>query len=602
MKKKRLQSYMIEFIKIVIYCIIVSWKSSPFYTIIRFLCSIITPLTGLAVTFLGKYILDLLAGEAYINNSETMLIFFFLCLFLIAVIRLISGKFQEYCQMMHNEVVNQELSLKLMDKGINADLEFFDNPAFYNKLSAATMDIQHINMVLFNIISAFSAFITFAASISVLVRYDILYGVLMLAAGVPAGVSAVIYTKKLYFLSLSQIEGERKKGYVNSLATNRQYAPSVRLFSIGDLLKKRYSAVWETLFRERRKSIKLRSIVSCLLSFLPELVILYVGIDVSVKVLGKQAPIGDYSLYIGLVNQLWMGIYMLINAAVQIYDNQLRVNNFKSLDAFKNRIINNGRRKLDEIECIEYLNVTFTYPGNTSPSLKNVSFTVDKAEKIVLVGLNGSGKSTLIKLLLRFYDIDDGAIKINGVDIKEYDINDVRRNFSVYFQDDFNYCFSLRDNIAIADDAYASDERIIGALHESGSDDILRKAPGGLDTYLSRMFSETGIELSIGQGQKVALARAFFRRHTALILDEPSSSLDPKSEHELFEHLKILTDGKITIFTSHRLSNVSLADKIIVLDSGEVLEIGTQGELLKNKGRYAELFGYQRDKFVTVQT
>ena len=126
----------------------------------------------------------------------------------------------------------------------------------------------------------------------------------------------------------------------------------------------------------------------------------------------------------------------------------------------------------------------------------------------------------------------------------------------------------------------------------------MRKASDGLDTYLTRLFSETGIELSVGQGQKVALARAFFRRHTALILDEPSSSLDPKSEHELFERLKTFTDGKITIFTSHRLSNISLADKIVVLDNSEVLEIGTQSELLKNKGWYAELFGYQRDKYL----
>jgi ABC-type multidrug transport system fused ATPase/permease subunit len=460
------------------------------------------------------------------------------------------------------------------------------------------MDIHHINMVLFNIITAFSAFITFAASFSVLAGYNILYGILMLAAGIPAGISAVIYTKKLYILTLSQIAGERQKGYVNSLATDRHYAPSVRLFNIGDILKKRYAAVWETMFLERRKSIKLRSFVSCLLSFLPEMVILYVGIDVSVKVLGKQAPIGDYSLYTGLVTQLWMGIYMLVNSAVQIYDNQLRVSNFKSLDAFKNRIENNGRRKLGKVESIEYANVTFTYPGNVSPSLKNVSFQIAKAEKIVFVGLNGSGKSTLIKLLLRFYDVDDGHIKINGVDIKEYDVDDIRRSFSVYFQDDFNYCFTLRDNIAIADHDHASDERIIGALRESGAEDILGKASEGLDTYLSRLFSETGIELSIGQGQKVALARAFFRRHTALILDEPSSSLDPKSEHELFERLKLFTDGKITIFSSHRLSNVSLADKIIVLDNGEVLEIGTQSELLENKGRYAELFGYQRDKFM----
>jgi ABC-type multidrug transport system fused ATPase/permease subunit len=277
----------------------------------------------------------------------------------------------------------------------------------------------------------------------------------------------------------------------------------------------------------------------------------------------------------------------------------MKLDNFRSIGDFKNIVSDNGKLMLESVDSIEFLNVSFTYPGAKNKALDELSINFQKREKIAIVGLNGAGKSTFIKLLLRLYEPDAGRIFINGTDIKEYTLESIRGNFSVYFQEMRNLCFSLRDNFIYTDDRIFEseiEEASKYAIDAAGGSDILDKCTNGLDTGITRYFSEDGIELSIGQHQKLALARALYRRNTVLILDEPSSNLDPKAEHEVFEKLKEITYGKMTIFTSHRLTNTYLADRIIVLEKGQVIEDGTQSELLANKQRFAELYKYQADK------
>jgi len=231
--------------------------------------------------------------------------------------------------------------------------------------------------------------------------------------------------------------------------------------------------------------------------------------------------------------------------------------------------------------------------------LDGVSFILKKEQKVAFVGLNGSGKTTLIKLLLRMYDPESGVIRVNSIDSKEYTLSDLRLNFSVFFQEMRNYSFTLRENFSFVSEEQEYDDAAAEmALRNAYCDDIISMARKGLDTALTRFFDQEGIELSGGQHQKLALARTFFREHTALILDEPSSNLDPIAEQKVFESLESITSNKMTIFTSHRLSNVSLADRIIVLENGRVIEDGTQDELMKNNHRYAEMFKYQQERYM----
>ena len=282
-----------------------------------------------------------------------------------------------------------------------------------------------------------------------------------------------------------------------------------------------------------------------------------------------------------------------------IYEDKLKVDTVKRFKGQENHVLDEGKLHLDNISEIEFRNVSFHYPDTEYEVLKDISFCVHKGEKVCLVGANGAGKSTIIKLVLRFYDVTQGQVLINGIDIREYTLASVRNGFSTLFQQYDKMAFSLRENIMLSDikKEKCSDQDVIEALKQAGAIRILEKVNYNLDAPLSRLFDSHGLELSGGEMQKVGLARAIYRLRTAIIFDEPSAALDPVSETKLFERLQEYLKGKTTIFTTHRMNTVHLADKIIVVKGGYVCENGTHDELLKLNGIYAELFKVQAEKF-----
>lgn len=589
------------FISTVMWCLSFSWSSSKLYTITRIAADIVTPLVTIITAFVTKHLLDLLAGDWAVDDAQRMLLLLFGGLLAIALIRVISQKVAQYTQAMHDDILSGKLALEMMDRSLSADLEFFDNPEYYDNLQTATRDSMAVSHILWNALSCISASVSFIAAFIVLYQASPLYGLVMMAAAIPASIAATKYTKLLYVLSVEQINEHRQMYYCQRIASEKIFAQDVRLFNAGSRLIERYQRIWQALFTKRRGMSRKRSILAGLLECLPEAMVIFVGVDIAFGVLSGTNTVGDYALFSGLAVQLWSSISMFSSSSLQIYDNKLKIETIKQLGTFKNCVLDNGRKPLHQVRSITFDKVSFTYPGSTTPALHEISLSLEKDEKVVLVGLNGSGKSTLIKLLLRMYEPSVGMIRINGLDIKEYKLQDLRANFSVYFQEMENYHFTLRENFSIADNEEKVDAEIDvpvrNAIRAAFGDDILEMAKKGLDTNLTRLFDSEGIELSGGQHQKLALARALYRKHTALILDEPSSNLDPKAEHEIFKALKTLTDGKMTIFTSHRLSNVALADRILVLEEGRLVEDGTQEELLKNKHQYAELFRYQQEKY-----
>lgn len=586
----------------IFYCLTLSWKASKFYTILRLIGKIIPPFAGIASAMLLKYVMDILSGALQVPDRVTLLIWLVLGIAALSLITAGFNKWVSYAEGLHNDILQQRVSVSIMEKSIEADLELFDNPQYYDKLTSVRRDSYATTYILWNALDFISATITFIGAGVVLCTVNPLYGLLMTAASIPSVIASQKYTKVLYRLSLEQVNEERQKGYINEIASNKQYAQDIRLFNLGGQLKRRYNRIWEKIFNIKKKKVKGRTIWTAVLEFLPEGVLAYVTLDISLKVLSGSATVGDYSLYTGLMSQLWSATAMLFSTGLQIYENKLKIENVKSFDDIPHNIKDNGTRVLEKISCIDFCGVSFAYPGGQKEVLKNITFSIGESEKLALVGVNGSGKTTLIKLLLRFYDVTSGEIRINGVNINDYTLSSVHRCFSCYFQNTGNYGFTIRENIQLADlQRQADDTAVLEAIRQSDGGNMVDKLPQGLDTYITRMFDETGVEFSGGQNQKLALARTFYRRSSALILDEPSSNLDPEAEFRLFEALRQLCDGKTTLFTSHRLSNITLADRIVVIENGVVVENGTCDDLLKLKGRFSELYQYQADKFNGVR-
>lgn len=602
MKLNRLVAFLQSYTRVVFWCIPFSWKASPLYTMIRMMGTIILPLLTIVASFLGKEIIDLLAHTLDARGSIYSLLIPFFALLLVTLLRKATQSLMQYSQVVHNELISNKISLMVMSKSLDMDLEYFDNPEFRDKLASANQDSQAIASILWSVISAISAMITFISTFVIICQYNILFAFVLIVSAIPASVVTTVFTRTVYNLSIEQVNDKRKMHYTQGIVTDKSYAQEIRLYNIGNWLKQRYLSIWTTLFKQRKSLNKKMIVITSLLECLPEITIILISINVCVDILDGRSTIGDYSLYTGLLAQLWSAVFIVASTATEIYGNKLKIDNIQSLEKFTNHVLDDGHLRLDKVNSISFNHVTFSYPGSNQRALLDVTFQIQKNEKIALVGLNGSGKSTLIKLLLRMYEPDSGEILINGVDIRKYRILDLRSAFSVYFQNMRNFGFTLRENIALADlGQEPSDLLIDTALSNAHFKEILNSSPKRYDVSITRYFDPEGIELSEGQFQKLALSRVFFRRNTVLILDEPSSSLDPLSEKELFDSIKELSNDKITIFTSHRLSNVVLANRIIVLENGKIVEDGTHESLLKNNKRYSELFRYKNEKYKLPQ-
>lgn len=587
-----------EYIGAVRYCIKLSWCTSKGYTMTRLICEIVVPMMGILTAFFSKFLLYIFAGNLTVINPHKLCVLYLGCILIFQIIKNVGNKLIHYIQSLHESILEEKIAVRLMDCATNVKLECFDNADYYDVLQSGIRDSSAIIQIMWNALSFISSSVSFCMIFVIFWLENPLYGGLLLGAAIPYAIVSSQNTKALYTLSVEQISTERKKSYYQSLTVDKRYAQEIRLFQLGDYIKEKYHHIWNEIIYKRKRILRKWTCITILLSCLPEIVSFFIKIDIGFKILDGKLLIGDYSLYAGLITQFLSLIFNLVFAFTNIYDNKLKIMNLKKIYEFETHVLDGGKYELKQIDNIEFEHVSFAYPQTHSWVLNDVNFVITKEQKTVFVGINGSGKTTIVKLILRFYDPTKGKIKINGLDIKEYSLKSIRECFSVYFQEMNNYCFTLFENIIISDLKRVDKENsVLEALKKCDCADILQKAQNGILTSLTRIFDKDGIELSGGQNQKIALARVLYRQGVAFILDEPSSNLDPKAEHIIFENIKDITDGRLTIFTSHRLSNIFLADRVIVLEKGRIVEDGSKTQLLKGKGRFAELYRYQEEKF-----
>ena len=319
-----------------------------------------------------------------------------------------------------------------------------------------------------------------------------------------------------------------------------------------------------------------------------------------------EGKIGDYSLYTGALTSIASSVAVLVSTTSSIYEGTLFIDNMIVFMNEKSKITPTVEEPLSverhKGHIIEFENVSFRYPGTKRDVLKNISFKIEQGDTVVLVGLNGAGKTTLLKLLTRLYDPTEGRVLLDGRDIREYSLDELYAMFGVIFQDFGKYAFTVSENIAFGDvNSEIDNEKVRDSAKASSADTFIDALPKGYDTPLMRVFELDGIEPSIGQWQKIAIARAFYSDSDVLILDEPTASLDAIAEQEIFNQFDLLRKEKTTVFVSHRLSSATIATKILVLNNGELVEEGNHSELMQKKGVYYELFTTQANRYIAEE-
>ncbi|HEX2909249.1 MAG TPA: ABC transporter ATP-binding protein [Chloroflexia bacterium] len=583
------------------------WSTHRSLTFSLGFISLIRGFSPAASAWVSKLVIDsVVAALPPHNGSVNTVIWLVLLQLLISVVTSLLGTLSNIVQQLLQENVSNRVRLMVMEKANTLDLSFFENPEFYDKLRQAQeqASFRPVTMVsqTFDLVRTL---ITFLSMIILLLRLDWWVSLVVLLVPIPAFLADSRYGWMGYQRMRRQSPERRQMSYFETVMTTDTYNKEVKLFNLGDFFINRFRELAYKFYGENKTILVKRYMTNFLWLTVSTVANSGIYLYVAIQAVNGRISLGDLTLYTQAALQVGTSFQGLLNGISSTYENNLFVNTlFEFLDyepqifsPAKPLPIVNGNAASTRGLSVEFRNVSFTYPGKNEPALKNVSFTIGAGEAIALVGRNGAGKTTIVKLLNRLYDPNEGEILIGGRNIKEYDLNELRAQVGVIFQDYVTYFMPARANIGIGQLSQIENlELVKQAAAKSGASAVIEKLPDGYETMLGRWFNE-GTQLSGGEWQKIALARAFIRDARILVLDEPTSSLDARAEYEVFASFRELTEGKTAIFISHRFSTVRLADRIFVIEEGELKEEGSHLELMALDGRYAELFNLQADAY-----
>ena len=574
----------------------VMFKLSPGLVIGELVNGVIRILPGRLISVVGiKYIIDVVSSGKELDRIYGAVA---LIALIIVLTKLVTLMFREFYWNMARERLYYRLNRQLYEKAKSLDLESYDDPDFYNNfiltIESSSENIQGIlGMIQFyvgNIIS----FVTISSIIFIIDPWCLVIILAVVLAFMPVSrkISNLQYGRRV-----ENTKFHRRSDYFQRIFYLQDYAKEVRMNNIQPLLLERYNDAANDVILNQKKFYKKISFFTGLqeigvqgmgfMLILP----LYLGYCVLQK---GTLSAGDFVATFNGAYSIAMSINFLTIWAIARFSEQA-----KTIDKYRGFLksdfkIKDGRGVANEQKpkTIEIKDLSFTYPGNDHQTLKNINLTIHPYEKIALVGYNGAGKTTLTNLLLRLYDASSGDILIDSVSIKDVSVASHRNRFSAVFQDFQTFACSVGENVAL--DADPDESRVLKALGQAGFSKAL---PKGTDTELLREFDDEGIMLSGGESQKVAIARAFYKNCPYIILDEPSANLDPIAEYNLNKAMVEAARNKTVIFISHRLSTTVIADRIYVMENGEIIESGSHAELMEKDGTYAKMFKLQAEKY-----
>jgi ATP-binding cassette subfamily B protein len=580
------------------------WQTAPRWTLVNAALVFAQGALPLAALYLMKRIVD--AVTESIAAPDKPLAFQHVVLWIllagaVAILAALTRALGEYASEAQSLQVTDAVADILHAQSIAVDLAYYEDPSYYDTLHRAQREAPYRPTRIVNgLIQIAQNGIALVGIAGLLFSFDWFLALILFCAALPGAFVRLLHSRRLYGFEQAQTEKERRAWYYHSVLTDAPHAKELRLFHLGALFQTRCRDLRQQI-RDGRLALARRRVLSDSLAQTLATAALFGSLAwIAWQTMQDAITLGDLVVYyLGFQSGLNF-LQAILRAFAGLYEDNLFLTNlYQFLDLVPKIAAPPHPRAVPQPmpRPITFHNIGFTYPSRDEETLHDIDLTLAPGEVIALVGENGSGKTTLVKLLCRLYDPTRGAITVDGVDLRELDPARWRREISVAFQDYAHYALTARDNIWLGDvEAPPDPARIVAASRRSGADAVIQRLPQGYDTMLGHWFAK-GQELSVGEWQKIALARTFWRDARIVVLDEPTSTLDAASEYAVFEHFRQLMTGHTVILISHRFSTVRLADCIYVLGDGAIVERGSHAELLRQGGLYARLFELQAGNY-----
>src|ERR1700731_1083409 len=584
------------------------WRTSPQLTAASLALRLVRALLPVITLFIGKLIIDDVVGlgqtpqkpDTFGQGLNSGLLdwlgLLLMAEFALAVLADILGRIASLVDSLLSERVTNSSSVRLMEHAATLDLEDFEDSEFQDQLERARRQTSGRMTLMGQLFGQAQDMVTVASLVAGFIFYAPWLIALLLLALVPAFLGEAHFNAQSYSLDFGRTPERRQLDYVRQTAASVETAKEVKIFGLNGFLIDHYLRLATDFYAANRKLAMRRAGWGGLFSAIGTVGYYLAYAYIVWRTLAGQFSIGDLTFLAGSFRRLRTLFEGLLTSFSTTASQALYLNDLFSFFEVKPEILSpdNPRPFPQPIrQGFVFEDVGFRYPDAERWAVRHLSFTLHAGEVLALVGENGAGKTTLVKLLTRLYDPDEGRILLDGHDLREYDLNALRGNMSVIFQDFVRYNLSARDNIAVGKIAARGDHaRIERAARRSQADEVIGRLPTGYQQMIGKRF-KNGVELSGGEWQKLAIARAYMREAAVLVLDEPTAALDARSEFEVFRRFKELSDGKTAVLISHRFSSVRMADRILVLADGMVEATGTHDELMARPGRYSELFELQ---------
>ncbi|MGN6298202.1 MAG: ABC transporter ATP-binding protein [Ginsengibacter sp.] len=573
------------------------WDTNHYYFILNVLLRLIRSTIPVSILYIGKLIIDEVIFLARNHSADHSYLWKLVAVeFLLAIISDALVRATSLIDSLLGDRFALHTSVKIMEHAATLDLDQFEDSEFYDKLERARQQTTGRTVLLSQLMAQVQDIITMAFLLVGLMAFNAWLILLLLIAIIPAFLGESYFNDRNYALTRGQTPERRELDYMRFLGASDATAKEVKLFNLSDFLIERFKFLSEKFYRDNKNLSVRRASWGTLFALIGSLGYYAAYIVMIVKTVAGAITIGSLTFLAGSFRQLRSLLENILSRFTTVSQSAIYLRDF--FDFFeiqpKISVASNPLPFPNPIKKgFTFENVGFKYSNTESWANRHLNFALQAGEKVALVGENGAGKTTLVKLLSRLYDPVEGRILLDGIDLKEYDIIDLRKNIGIIFQDFLRYQMSFAQNIAAGNiDEQFNRELIEQSAEKSLAHLLAEKLPDKYDQALGRRFNN-GIELSGGEWQKIAIARAYMKDAELLILDEPTSALDARAEYSVFQRFAELTKGKTAVLISHRFSTVRMADRIIVLDKGQIIEMGSHEELIKKNGHYAELFMLQ---------